>query len=396
MPFRMPKQVEYEPVPVRKLLLDMKNYASIMLDLAYFSAIYGDKRIAYEVLNVEDHIDRMWSLLVMQASLAVRDAKDAEEMVSVFRVGNALDKVSDAAADVASLVVREMAIHDAVRAGLLRGEEVMARIEVRRGSRLDGSSIAGVLGRKGIAMIMMLRRDNRWLLKPPPSIVLREGDVIIVRGTREILEDIAEAAGDRLPSPAEMRPAENEIAEKIAFLKDLSDVMLDLAFHSVIWSDRSAALEVLELEETMDDAIYKYLEMVSAAIAPSDPSGAVGLLKLGEAFEEIGDAATEMANIIASGLPIHEIIETAEEESVEQVLKAVAEQPTTVGSLELDELGAIVVAIKHRGRWHPLPPDSHLIEPGDELVVKYYAETEEDVMRRLHSHGFIVVEEEEE
>ncbi|MDK2383865.1 MAG: TrkA C-terminal domain-containing protein, partial [Candidatus Korarchaeota archaeon] len=234
MPIKVPKEVEYEPVPVRELLIGMKDYASLMLDLAYFSVIYGDTRIAFEVLSLEDHLDRLWSLLVMQASLAVRDADDAESMVSVFRVANALDAISDAAADLAELVVRGIDIHESIRAGLLAGEEIIARLEVKPGSRLDGAEVEETLGERGAASILLLRRNSRITFMPPPETRLRAGDIIVVRGTEDVLEDVASAAGDELPRPAVREGGEREIAGKIAFLKNLSEVMVDLAFHSVI------------------------------------------------------------------------------------------------------------------------------------------------------------------
>lgn len=401
LPIKVPKKVEYEPVPVRELLIEMKDYASLMLDLAYFSVIYGDTRIAFEVLSLEDHIDRLWSLLVMQASLAVRDADDAESMVSVYRVANALDTISDAAADLAELVVRGIDIHESIRAGLLAGEEIIARLEVAEGSRLDGSRIESVVGDRGAASILLLRRKNgRMIFMPSPEVRLEKGDIIVVRGTEDVLEDIAIAAGDKLPRPMVKGGGEKEIAEKITFLKNLSEVMVDLAFHSVIWSDGSAAMEVLELEETMDDEVQRYYELAINKLRDKPEATAacfLGIIRLGEAFEVVGDAATEMANILVAGLPIHEVIEAAEEESVEQVLKAVVRRGSLrLSSLGLEDMGAIPVAVKHRGKWIPQPDGNLVLKEGDEIVLKYYVEAEESLLERLSAIGIEVIEDEEE
>ena len=400
MPIKVPKEVEYEPVPVRELLIEMKDYASLMLDLAYFSVVYGDTRIAFEVLGLEDHMDRMWSLLVMQASLAVRDAEDAESMVSVYRVANALDAISDAAADLAELVVRGIDIHETIRVGLLAGEEIIARLEVKPGSRLDGSRIEDALGERGAATILLLRRKGRMTFMPTPETRLRAGDVIVVRGTEDVLEDVAGAAGDSLPRPVVKESGEKEIAAKITFLKNLSEVMVDLAFHSVIWSDSSAAMEVLELEETMDDEVQRYYELAINKLRDRREATAqsfLGIIRVGEAFEAVGDAATEMANILIAGLPIHEVIEAAEEESVEQVTKAVVRRgPVKLSELGLEDVGAIPVAVKHRGKWMPQPGEDLMLEEGDELVLKYFVEAEDSLVERLSSMGIEVIEDEEE
>ncbi|MGA3111317.1 MAG: PhoU domain-containing protein [Candidatus Bathyarchaeia archaeon] len=55
----MPKfeRIEYKPIPVRELLLEMKNLSELMIDLAYSSALYNDKDLAEDVLALESRVD---------------------------------------------------------------------------------------------------------------------------------------------------------------------------------------------------------------------------------------------------------------------------------------------------------------------------------------------------
>ena len=100
MPVIMPRRVRYTPIPVKNILREMKDYASIMLDLAYYSMLYADKLMAYEVLKIENKMDEDWSLVLMQTMLAARKPEDSEGLLSIARIATALDTVSDAAGDI--------------------------------------------------------------------------------------------------------------------------------------------------------------------------------------------------------------------------------------------------------------------------------------------------------
>ena len=106
----MPKfeKIEYKPIPVRELLLEMKNLSELMIDLAYSAALYNDKDLAEDVLALESRVDTLAYLLDMEIMVASRDPKDAEAMVGISIVAAATDKISDAAADIAAIVTPQI------------------------------------------------------------------------------------------------------------------------------------------------------------------------------------------------------------------------------------------------------------------------------------------------
>ncbi len=106
----MEKYVEYEPIPVKELLKEMKNISSLMVDLAYLSVLHRDVELAEEVFELEKKMDKLEILLTMQASLATRSPRDAEKIVSIHRLATASNKISDAAADIASIVLQRGAL----------------------------------------------------------------------------------------------------------------------------------------------------------------------------------------------------------------------------------------------------------------------------------------------
>lgn len=402
MPLKAPRPVKYEPIPVIDLLMEMNIYSRLMLDLAYYAVVVKDISIAYEVQRIEDKLDAHWSLLVMQASLAVRSARDAEEMVSIYRMANALDRLSDSAADIAMLVIRGIGISEPVRAALLESEEVVTTIKVQN-KGLEGFSVGRLYEIMTGFNILAIRRENYWIINPDEDEEIRIGDILIVRGTLDSLNTIANILGDKLAlkKPA-VEERENKIAKKIAYMKNITDVMIDLAFHAIVNNDKLAAIEVLNLEEAVDDATHKMILGIIEKFH-DNPQEAAGLLSFVISMENVADAAAELVAPLASNLPIHPIVKRIEEESIERIVRL--KIPTNfrevkLDELGLDELGAIPIAIYRGRKIIPLPRGDTVIKPGDVLIIKIYSGMEENLYEKLDNYNIeiegIELEESEE
>jgi len=94
------REVAYQPIPVRSLLVEMKDLSELMIDLAYSAVMFNDRDLAEEVMEMEKRVDYLGYLLLMNASLAVRDKNDAEQIVSIMKTASSANKISDAAADI--------------------------------------------------------------------------------------------------------------------------------------------------------------------------------------------------------------------------------------------------------------------------------------------------------
>jgi uncharacterized protein with PhoU and TrkA domain len=177
------EKVEYKPIPVRDLLIEIKDYSELMIDLAYSAALFDSKELAREVLELEERVDTLAYLLNMNVMIAVRDAQDAESLVGVSAVTSAADKISDAAADIASLVIQNIGIHPLVREAFEKTEERLRRIMVKQTSMLAGSTLENLelAARMGVDIIA-IRRKRRWLINPEKTEKIEEDDVLIVRG----------------------------------------------------------------------------------------------------------------------------------------------------------------------------------------------------------------------
>jgi uncharacterized protein with PhoU and TrkA domain len=189
------EKIKFKPIPVSELLIEMKNLSELMIHLAYSAALFNDKELAEDIIELEARVDTLAYLLDMQIMVAARDAKDAEALIGVSAVAAAADKISDAAADIAAIVTRGIGVHPIVSAIFEKVEERLSKAIVREGSPAAGKEIGGLdlAARMGIDIIA-IRRDKEWLIKPSSREKLRRGDVLITRGTPQGIKDFKDLA----------------------------------------------------------------------------------------------------------------------------------------------------------------------------------------------------------
>jgi uncharacterized protein with PhoU and TrkA domain len=177
------ERIEYRPVSVREVLTEMKDLSEIMIDLAYSAALFHSRELAEEVLELEERVDYLAYILEMNAMLAARDAEDAESLIGVTTVAVATDKISDAAADIATIVLQEIGIHPIVREAFQRVEEQLARVEVKPDSifvekKLRELELAAKIG----VDIIAIRSGKRWIINPDEEEMIGEGEILFARG----------------------------------------------------------------------------------------------------------------------------------------------------------------------------------------------------------------------
>jgi uncharacterized protein with PhoU and TrkA domain len=193
------EKIEYKPIPVSDLLLEMKNLSELMIDLAYSAALFNDKELAEDVLELESRIDTLAYLLDMEIMIAARDAEDAETLIGVSTVAAAADKISDAAADIAAIVTRNIGIHPIIGEIFEKVEERLMKATVKEGSIIVGKPIGDLdlAARMGVDIIA-IRRNKDWKLDPDDSERVFLGDILITRGAPVGIKEFKDLAEGRL------------------------------------------------------------------------------------------------------------------------------------------------------------------------------------------------------
>ena len=178
-----------------------------------------------------------------------------------------------------------------------------------------------------------------------------------------------------------------EIADRLVELKDTSELMLDLAYSSLLLNSVELADEVLKLEEYMDDLHTRFeLLVLSSGFKAKESGQFLGLIRLGIVTEQIADAAAEMAMVVMKGLEPHPILKKVIEEAEETVVRVQVSQNSEMVGKSLRELripeetGMWILAIRRGTSWMRPQPDT-VIRAGDVLIASGYAEGEEDLVK---------------
>jgi len=384
------ERIRYEPRSVREILVEMKNLSEFMIDLAYSAALFNDKELAEEVVRLERRVDSLSYLLDMIAMVAVRGPKDAESLVGVAVVASATDKISDAAADIAAIVTRDIGVHPIVREVLEKVEERIGRLKVEANSILARKKLDELKeeARIGIDVVAISRKDE-WIIDPKPEETVEEDDILIVRGSPggvAKLGQLAEGYSRRARYEIETHPFK-EIIDRLVELKDTSELMIDLAYSSLLLNNRELAEEVQALEDHMDNSHTEFELLVLDSISCREESrDYLGLIRLGVVTEKIADAAARIAAVVLRGLEPHPVLKLVIREAAETVISVrVSENSRLVGKTlreaQIPEVTGMWILVVKRDKEWLRPKTDLVIKAGDVLVASGYAEGSEGLKK---------------
>jgi uncharacterized protein with PhoU and TrkA domain len=371
--------VEYEPVSVKAVLAEMKDTAELLIDLSYSAVLLGSDDVAAEVLELEEKMDVLQLRARMSIMLAARSPEDVEALAPVLGVVGAAEKISDAAGDIAKVVLEDIGLPEAMRAALPAAVETLVRAEIAPEAALADRTFGDLnLETETGVRALAIRRAGDWLLNPDAETALRAGDVVLFRGPEEGIATVyPDATGDDYEAPP-VPDGESEdldrAVESIVLMKDMGELAVDLAYGAILFDSRDVAEEVLELEAEVD-ALQSRFEAwtLRAAGRADDPVSLRGLVHLAQATEIISDAALEISEGVLRGLGTHPVVEEAVLESDEVIVRGTVEpgsvlDGTTLGDREVkSETGMRVIAVR-RGTGAAAGSD-WVIQPGPETAL---------------------------
>ena len=171
----------------QEMLLDMKEKAAFMVDLAYSSIIYDNRDLADEVYELEEFIDDLNDRF---QRLAIRDVKadelDVDEALAMIQLALASEMIADGAREIADVQLRDVELHPIVRESIMESNEVFVRGIIDHSSVLADRPLGDMeLASETSMWIIALKRDGRWIYDVDKHTVLRPGDVVLARGARE-------------------------------------------------------------------------------------------------------------------------------------------------------------------------------------------------------------------
>src|ERR687893_767914 len=369
------------PSNLKDMLIEAKNTSELMVDLAYAAIFYNSEDLSEEVFRLEGLLNDLVFDMRSLAIFAARSHADAEQMAGILQVVQDIEKIGNAAVDIAKIVVKRLGIPPELLQDIPEAEEIPSRVRIHAESALDGRSLGEVdlpveTGMRPIA----IRRDDEWDFDAEPEDMLRAGDVLFLQGPPEGVAEIRELAGAR---PLEAAPVQNEnglselerAVDILIEMKNLSEVAVGLAYSALLYYDAGLASEVVAIEDEMDEMRY-HLERWVLLAAPrvEDPSRLRGMLHLAIGAEAISDGAQEMVWMVEKGEEVHPVLSAAVGESDEVVVKLSVSRGSpadgrALGALQLEtETGMFILAVNRGGRWTYRPRDTYTLRGGDTVL----------------------------
>lgn len=161
-------------------------------------------------------------------------------------------------------------------------------------------------------------------------------------------------------------------------IKDKSELMIDLAYSSLIYDNSTIAKEVYDLEDLIDN-LYKNLQRQTLEQVENKKlsvNDALTVLRLAETAEQIADAAQEIADVELRDVELHPILKMSIRDS-DVVFTRVKVEPKsvlcskTLGELKLgSETGMYIRAIRRGDKWKYGPDKNYKIETEDILFAR--------------------------
>ena len=375
---------EDHPRNLKDMLAEAKNTSELMVDLAYAALFYNSEDFSEEVFRLEERLNDLVFDMRSLAILAARSPADSEQMAGILQVVQDIEKIGNAAYDIAKIVIKKLGIPPELLQDLPAAEEITSRVSIRAESPLDGRSLEELdlpveTGMRPIAV----RSGLEWNYDPDPEDVLRAGDVLFLQGPPEGVAEIRRLAGEEPLVAANSTPVNGEglselerAVDILIEMKNLSEVAVGLAYSALLYYDAGLAREVVAIEDEMDEMRYRLERWVLLAARRVEDSPRLrGVLHLATASEAIADCAMEMVWIVEKGEEVHPVLSAAVGESDEIVLKltVVPGSPADGGTLKAlrleTETGMHALAVNRGGRWTYRPRDTYTLQGGDSLLV---------------------------
>jgi uncharacterized protein with PhoU and TrkA domain len=176
------------------MLAELKDTSELMMDLAYSSILFNSKELAQEVQSLEEHMDNLhteFELMVLSRCIIPEESKN---FLGLIRLGVVTEKIADAAAQIASVVLRGLEPHPVLKLAIKEAEETVTHVHVSKNSSLVGKSLrAAQIPEETGMWVLAVRRGDKWM-RPKPDTVIETGDVLITSGYAEGEEDLRKLA----------------------------------------------------------------------------------------------------------------------------------------------------------------------------------------------------------
>jgi len=184
---------EYKPTePIEDLekavdiVVEMKNKSELSVGLAYSAVLFYNKDLANEVEILEEEMDQMKYELQHWVLESARHVEDVDILRGLLHLANASEFISDAAYEIADIVLRDIELHPIFMMAVRESDEVMTKIDVADCSPIVNMTLGELKLETETGMhVMAIKRGSRWIYRPGSRTKIKGDDILIARGSHD-------------------------------------------------------------------------------------------------------------------------------------------------------------------------------------------------------------------
>ena len=185
------------------------------------------------------------------------------------------------------------------------------------------------------------------------------------------------------------------VKDLLTEMKDISELIIDLAYSSVLFDNEEMAEEVKFLEVRMDKLNYDIRMMaMMAARTKEDAEQLAGILQVAEAAETISNAAGDIVKMLEDkNRPILPRILSKADEKLFRVMVSPDSKACDqkIGNLRVEsETGMRIIAIRRDECWIYNPQSDTNIQADDWLITRGTDEGHEDLNKFLKGESKVL------
>jgi uncharacterized protein with PhoU and TrkA domain len=160
-------------------------------------------------------------------------------------------------------------------------------------------------------------------------------------------------------------------------IKDLSELMVDLAYSSVLFDDIDLAEEVVELEDEVDRLMPLLIMNAALAIRDKEDAEAIyPIIKTASAIDRISNEAAGIARVVLRKIGVDPLISEALAYADERLVRTSISSDSILKQKKLGELGletnigVIIRAVRRNGELYLDIDDEFVLKVNDVIVAK--------------------------
>ena len=167
----------------------------------------------------------------------------------------------------------------------------------------------------------------------------------------------------------------DEADELFLQVKDTSEILIDLAYSSLIFMDRELAEEVLLLTNHVKDLNSRLEELVIGRVS-QDLDRAITLIRLSRAAEDIADSAEKIADVVLRDIKVHPVLAESILESDTSIAREVIQAKSVLVGKPLRDTslatatGWFIIVVKRGDRWIIGPDGETALKAGDIIFAR--------------------------